>query len=131
MSAILCPFCTTRVVCMPGISCQRSRSTIQIHHDGCGVAWPKDRCPLAGGRDFVGACINLASRVQKLGKLGFSVLATGFDLSRVPAERLRDVLVKKRTQVRLSDQQSWELVYVVKSEFEALEPKDKADFVDP
>jgi len=96
----------------------------------CGVAQGQVSA-LAGGRDFVGACINLASRVQKLGKLGFSILATGFDLSRVPAERLRDVLVKKRTQVRLSDQQTWELVYVIKSDFEALDPKDKADFVDP
>jgi class 3 adenylate cyclase len=86
---------------------------------------------IGGGADYVGPCINVASRLQKLASLSFAVSARGFDLSRAPDGEgsLRSFLVLKEISLRgVGDQ---ELVYIRKDEFEALQPEKRAEFRDP
>jgi class 3 adenylate cyclase len=96
----------------------------------CGIARGQI-CAIGGGTDYVGSCINVASRLQKLASLSFAVSGRGFDLSKAPDGEgtLRSFLVLKLTSLRgVGDQ---ELVYVRRDEFEALHPADRAAFQDP
>jgi class 3 adenylate cyclase len=83
------------------------------------------------GADYVGACINVAARLQKLMSLSFALSARGIDLARAPdgAGALRPLLVLKEVAVRGAGDQ--ELVYVRRDEFEALPPEQRAEFRDP
>jgi class 3 adenylate cyclase len=86
---------------------------------------------IGGGTDYVGSCINVASRLQKLASLSFAVSGRGFDLSKAPEGEgsLRSFLVLKETSLRgIGDQ---ELVYIRKDEFDSLRPAERAEFRDP
>ena len=96
----------------------------------CGIARGQI-IPIGGGTDYVGSCINVASRLQKLATLSFAVSGRGFDLSKAPDGEgtLRSFLVLKETALRgIGDQ---ELIYIRKDEFEALRPAERAEFRDP
>lgn len=86
---------------------------------------------IGGGADYVGSCINVASRLQKLSNLSFAISRRGFDLNEVPDQEgsLRSFLVLKQTAVRSIGQK--ELVYIRKDEFEVLSPSEKQEFFDP
>ena len=86
---------------------------------------------ISGGADYVGSCINVASRLQKLSSLSFAVSRRGFDLSSAPNDEgsFRSFLVLKRTAVRSIGKQ--ELIYIRKDEFDALGPAEQQDFRDP
>lgn len=100
---------------------------------------PRLRCGIAlgqiisvgGGADYVGSCINAASRLQKLGLLSFAISRRGFDLTESPDVEgsLRSYLVLKRTAIRSIGLN--ELVYIRKDEYAALPAADKQAFDDP
>ena len=92
----------------------------------CGVAQGLV-CSLGDGHDYVGPCINMAARLQKLGSLGMSVLQRGVDLTLSPAERLSSILIKKKCRIAGVGE---EALYVIREEFEALSAEEKAAFSD-
>jgi class 3 adenylate cyclase len=80
---------------------------------------------IGDGNDFVGPCINMAARLQKLGSLSFAVSRRGFD----PKECFKDFvkqLVLKKLPIRGVGED--EPVLLLKNEFEALSDEDKAQF---
>lgn len=91
------------------------------------------RCGLArgtvfsvgSGDDFVGSCINMAARLQKLPGLGFSFNTRGVDLE---GEKVSDFFTQDivLTEVAIRGIGERELVGVRKSEFARLDAKDKA-----
>lgn len=96
----------------------------------CGIARGQV-ISVGGGADYVGSCINVAARLQKLSNLSFAVSRRGFDLSDAPDAEgsLRSFLVLKRTAVRSIGKQ--ELVYIRKDEFDALPSAERQEFCDP
>ena len=100
------------------------------HRLRCGIALGQV-ISIGGGADYVGSCINVASRIQKLGSLSFAISRRGFDLSVAPEQEgtLRSFLTLKQTTIRSIGNK--ELVYIRKDEFEAMSPSEKQDFRDP
>ncbi len=96
----------------------------------CGIALGQT-ISIGGGADYVGSCINVAARLQKLGSLSFAVSRRGFDLSEAPDCKgsLRSYLTLKQTAIRSIGRQ--ELVYIRRDEFEAMSPAEQMDFRDP
>jgi class 3 adenylate cyclase len=92
----------------------------------CGVA--RGRVYSVGrGRDFVGPCINIAARLQKLAPdLTFAFSTRGFDMSQHPA---RDYYVIKKVAIRGIGEE--ELVYVDKQEFAKLPKAQRSLFAAP
>jgi class 3 adenylate cyclase len=99
---------------------------------------PRLRCGLArgtvysvgNGNDFVGSCINMAARLQKLPGLTFAFNRRGFDLESAEVSSFfKQGIVVKRVTVRgIGDD---ELVGVLINEFESLDALDKDQFRDP
>ncbi len=84
--------------------------------------------PVGDGADHVGPCINIASRLQKLGGLSFAFSARGIDEAGFnPSYRAR--FIKRRTEIRGIG--GSELVHVLRHELEALSPEDAALFIEP
>lgn len=84
--------------------------------------------PVGDGADHVGPCINIASRLQKLGGLGFAFSARGIDQAGFnPSYRAR--FVKRRTEIRGIG--GGELVYVLRQELDAMSADDAALFQEP
>jgi len=92
------------------------------------------RCGVARGQvvsigdfgDYVGSCINVSARLQKLGGTRFAVSRRGLDLSEASGYPAADVFVLK--QVALRGIGNTELVYLLRDDFEALSSDDKAAF---
>jgi len=95
------------------------------------------RCGIARGRvfsvgngeDFVGPCINLASRLQKLSLLTFCVSRRGFDFKKHIDKSEFPIYVL--TSVSMSGIGENELVWVLKQEFDNLPEKEKGLFRSP
>jgi class 3 adenylate cyclase len=95
----------------------------------CGVA--RGRVYSVGnGSDFVGPCINIAARLQKLAPgLGFCFSRRGFDAERDGNLASREQLVLKEVSIRgIGDR---ELVYIRKKEFGSLGADEQSLFRDP
>jgi len=91
----------------------------------CGVALGRV-CSVGDGEDYVGPCINIASRLQKLSNLGFCLSQRGIDLKK---GMLRDVAKRYMVKsVAIRGIGEDELVIVHKSDFAKLSPRDKALF---
>lgn len=91
----------------------------------------KLRCGIARGQimsigdalDFVGPCINLAARLQKLGKFSFAFSKRGFELERHFAEEVQKDFALIKSQIRgVGDE---ELLYVLKRELRKLPQNEK------
>lgn len=103
------------------------------------VVEPPDalRCGIARGRvfsvgngeDYVGPCINIASRLQKLSYLRFCVSRRGFDIEKDMDEKLAAKYVLKSVSMRGIGEN--ELVWVRKEEFDSLPEEEKALFKEP
>lgn len=78
---------------------------------------------IGNGDDYVGSCINIAARLQKLSFLAMAVSRRGITLTED-----QGFTVKK---VELAGIGKGELVYVKKASFEKLPPKEKKKFLDP
>ncbi len=94
----------------------------------CGVA--RGRIFSVGnGNDFVGHCINTASRLQKLSLLTFCFPHRGFDIQQYMHEGYRRLFIKKRVSVRGVGEN--EQVWVLKDEFNRLPERSREMFRDP
>lgn len=95
------------------------------------------RCGIARGRvfsvgngeDYVGPCINIASRLQKLSLLTFCVSCTGFDFEKHMAEETAARYILKSVSLRGIGEN--ELVWVFKKEFDKLPQEEKNLFREP
>jgi hypothetical protein len=95
----------------------------------CGIARGQI-ISLGNGEDYVGSCINMAARLQKVSLLTFAISRRGFDLSKIPKKLpFQQRLILKKLYIRGIGEN--ELVYVSKSEFEALPKIEKKIFKDP
>jgi len=99
---------------------------------------PTLRCGLARGdvysvgddSDFVGSCINMASRIQKLTGTTFAFNRRGFNLEEADMAVFftHDIIVKK---VAVRGIGEGELIAILKGEYEAMKADDKNQFLDP
>lgn len=88
----------------------------------CGIARGQI-ISIGDGRDFVGACINVAARLQNLGDLSFAFSRRGLDLQRCFHEDWQEIFVLARVAIRGIGEK--ELVYILKEEYEKLLPEQK------
>jgi class 3 adenylate cyclase len=79
------------------------------------------------GNDFVGPCINMSARLQKLNSLSFCFSRRGLDPNGFSEAYKNSFLVKK---VDIRGIGSEELVCILKSEFEKLNEEDREKFLD-
>lgn len=94
----------------------------------CGVA--RGRVFSVGnGRDYVGHCINTASRLQKLSLLTFCLPCRGFNIREYMPEYYRKLFIRKSVSIRGLGEN--ELVWVLKKEFDKLPEKTQELFRDP
>jgi class 3 adenylate cyclase len=92
----------------------------------CGIA-RGSVYPIGNGLDFVGPCINISSRLQKMSSLSFAFSARGIDLSAFHPS-YSQVFMKKQVSIRgIGDH---ELIYVAREEFEKLPEDLRRGFVD-
>lgn len=91
----------------------------------CGVACGMV-CSVGNGEDYVGSCINIASRLQKLSNLRFCFSQRGIDLEKGMIEKTARSYIVKRVSIRGIGRD--ERVLIDKSDFEKLSKKDKAVF---
>jgi hypothetical protein len=76
------------------------------------------------GHDFVGPCINVASRLQKVGQFSFAFSKKGFNLKKDFDDSIADDFILIRFPIRgVGDE---ELIYVRKLEFNVL-PNDQRE----
>ncbi|HSP63315.1 MAG TPA: hypothetical protein VLQ90_10070 [Pyrinomonadaceae bacterium] len=94
----------------------------------CGIA--RGRIISVGnGEDFVGSCINIASRLQKLGQLSFCFARKGINPDLCFRPLSRKMFKAKQVSIRGIGEE--ELVVVVQAEFDALSAKEKKIFSNP
>jgi class 3 adenylate cyclase len=95
------------------------------------------RCGLArgtiysvgNGNDFVGSCINMASRIQKLPGTTFAFNRRGINIDEPAADDFfKTHIVVKKTSVRGIGEN--ELICILRSEFDAMTPEEKSHFRD-
>ena len=79
------------------------------------------------GNDFVGPCINLAGRLQKLPGVRFAFARRGFDPE--ASWKNMDYWVLKKVPIRGMENE--ELIYLRKENFNKMEEKDKSLYHDP
>lgn len=79
---------------------------------------------IGGGTDFVGSCINMAARLQKLGSLSFAASRRGFDPQACLHPKAAGDFVVKKTAIRGIGND--ERVVILKKELDALPPEEKA-----
>lgn len=82
---------------------------------------------VGNGNDFVGPCINMSARLQKLNSLSFCFSRRG--LNPEGNEYLDGLVITKKTDIRGIG--SDELVCILKTEYDKLAKADKDKFIDP
>ncbi|OLE52426.1 MAG: hypothetical protein AUG51_18165 [Acidobacteria bacterium 13_1_20CM_3_53_8] len=95
----------------------------------CGIARGQI-ISIGEGNDYVGSCINIASRLQKLSQLTFALSRRGFDLSQLDKRhKFWNGLILKKVELRgVGDE---ELVYIKKKEFRRLPRSERQLFKRP
>lgn len=93
----------------------------------CGIA-RGSVLSVGNGEDYVGPCINVASRLQKLSLLTFCVSRRGFDFTKHNEASLKLYAVKSVSLPGIGEN---ELVWVRKKEFDGLPEKEKELFRSP
>ena len=92
----------------------------------CGIARGQI-ISIGDGKDFVGSCINVASRLQKIGQFSFAFPRRGFDLVKHFTDEAKEEYVLIRMAIRgIGDE---ELLYVQKNEFELLTDLEKKQLI--
>ncbi len=114
-----------RTDCLPKLSPHVANPPLALR---CGIA--RGRVISVGNNaDFVGPCMNIASRLQKLGELTFAVSRRGVDPEKCFDESRLKLLVTKRVQIRgVGDT---ELIVVDRHEVTSLPDAEKALLADP
>lgn len=82
---------------------------------------------VGNGNDFVGSCINMAARIQKLGATTFAFNRRGFEIddASAPAFFRNDLLIAEVAIRGIGDK---ELVCILKREYERMKATDKKQF---
>jgi hypothetical protein len=80
------------------------------------------------GNDFVGPCINLSARLQKLPGASFAFARRGFDPESMWKKNINRWILKK---VEIRGMGSEELIYLRKNNYEMMEEEDKGFYHDP
>ncbi len=80
------------------------------------------------GNDFVGPCINMSARLQKLNTLSFCFSRRGIDPEKMSENYKKQITVKK---VDIRGIGSEELVCILSAEYDKLESVEKKKFIDP
>jgi len=93
----------------------------------CGIA-RGSVIEIGNGNDYVGGCINMASRLQKLYGLPFCFQRRGMSIDSIFDEESQQFWELKRIQIRGVGTD--ELVYVNKDEFDELDESSKKHFLD-
>lgn len=94
----------------------------------CGIARGKI-FSVGNGTDFVGPCINMASRLQKLSSIKIAFSRRGFNADKFMDPHMRSHFVLKKVSIRgIGDN---ELVYLNKYEFDHLDADEKDLFEEP
>lgn len=94
----------------------------------CGIARGKV-FSVGNGEDFVGPCINLASRLQKLSSISMAFARRGFKADKYMDEHMRNHFALKKVAIRGVGEH--ELVYIDKAEFEELSDEERELFREP
>ena len=108
---------------LPRIKKRVARSPQKLR---CGIARGQI-ISIGDGRDFVGPCINVASRLQKLGQFSFAFSKRGFNLERCFSEDFVQQCVLIKSSIRGIGEE--ELVYVIKHEFDLLSDEEKTSLL--
>lgn len=82
---------------------------------------------VGNGNDFVGPCINMSARLQKLHSLSFCFSRAGINPNLFVESTRRGFITKKVVIRGIGDE---ELVCLLKQEFENLETEDKEKFIE-
>jgi hypothetical protein len=80
---------------------------------------------VGNGNDFVGPCINMSARLQKLHSLSFSFARKGINLNELAPAYKKDFVVKK---VDIKGIGSEEMICILKKEYNKLERSYKKHF---
>lgn len=92
----------------------------------CGIA--RGRVLSVGnGEDYVGPCINIASRLQKQSLLTFCVSRNGFDFEKHAKKNVANYLLEYATLPGIGE----ELIWIRKEEFKKLPKEEKKLFREP
>lgn len=83
---------------------------------------------IGNGNDFVGSCINIASRLQKTLTLSFAASIKGIDFEEIYPESLKDYTLMK---INIRGIGEGEFIYILKKEYDSLEPDDKKRLEEP
>ena len=84
---------------------------------------------VGNGEDYVGPCINIAARLQKLSSLTFCLSRRGFDIEKHMPEETAVRYALKSVALRGIGED--ELIWVRKEEFDNLTDEEKASFESP
>lgn len=108
---------------IPEIKKQVSKPPCRLR---CGIARGQV-VSVGDGYDFVGSCINVSSRIQKLGHFSFAFSRRGFTLDRCFSPSMAKLYELIKTQIRgVGDE---ELVFVSRKELEALTPEERKNYI--
>lgn len=110
---------------LPGAAKQFSKVPSRLR---CGIARGQI-IAIGGGKDFVGPCMNEASRLQKVGQLSFAFARKGFDPEKCFSKKWQNEFILKKIVIRGLERD--ELVFVLKKEFEDLPDEQKNFFQEP
>lgn len=104
---------------LPDINKSMSRAPVKLR---CGVARGQIMS-IGNALDFVGPCINLAARLQKLGRFSFAFSKRGFELDKYFLEGGHEDFALIKSQIRgVGDE---ELLFVLKRELKKLPPNER------
>ena len=104
---------------LPAIKKSVSKAPLKLR---CGIARGQI-VAIGNGQDFVGPCINLAARLQKLGKFSFAFSKRGFELHKYFTEAVQKDFALVKSQIRgVGDE---ELLFVLKRELRKLSLNEK------
>jgi hypothetical protein len=92
----------------------------------CGIAQGRIYS-IGNGEDFVGPCINLSHRLQKLQAISFCFSRAGINPDDFSDSYKKQFVVKKISIRGIGD---GELICVLKDEYQSLDPSDKEKFID-
>ncbi|OVE75581.1 hypothetical protein BVX97_04125 [bacterium E08(2017)] len=81
------------------------------------------------GKDFIGSCINQASRLQKISHLSFAFAQKGFDIEDCFSKTWQNEFLLKRIPVRGFHEDV--LICILKREFDQLSEEEQGHFKEP
>lgn len=83
---------------------------------------------VGNGSDFVGPCINFASRLQKLPSITFAFSNRGVDLDEALNEKIKEDFIERLIEARGIGEN--ELIFILKKEYNSMNEGDKQKYRD-